>query len=1265
MIRPSLVVATCFLLSVAFFSTVFGQPLTTSNAFVSAEVTDITGLITITEANHGPRLSFNEESFLTVAVNTNQGVQYYTNNNNLLLNPYPATPTLLLNGTNRIIRGKTWGTDTIRTTWRETNFDIVQDVYPVAFDNSGQIVFRFKIVNHSPQPITASCQYMLDIATSSFNPNYATDNPKFASRNGYIAGLTDYEGTDVPPFYVDFEYDLCTPQFPGTIGTGYLDDEMTPAPEKLMKPGALAIVDWPNTVQYYTWGWPRTLTSHDDNAVVLQWAPHDINGNTGADSIAEIGSSSWGTGEYCVCGGNLFAMIFHPNNVRYSQTRKMYTPATFPVEALVFNTISSGADSVKATQTVNGPMRILWPTDNRTPDSLSQLQNTFESHLPPCGMVDARWVDTVEDLINCSTDSVFNISLAIQGYGIVRPAFSNPDPCACPVRIDCTERDLVPPRFTKPVVNSSYRYDSTFLVYDTTLLDQGVRSITYTIDPPDHKLCDSVIIAPFQSCTKSPVSVSVKQNDSTCASCIYFTATDCAGNVSYDTVCFFAHVIPIYPDTLPPQFQLQDRQNWNDPTDTTNPCNARSSDWLVTDSRQYDRGLRSIEVVKAENMSVDWQQAFHVGAASTRIAVSVNDTLSDGKIILKATDTVGNVTYDTITYCTVGDSHAPHLSIGLYDQGIWPVSVRDTQAWDRGIDSVLLTSMLNCVPVQKTGDSLRQIDSTTWVVYPVPRNCPQRLDFSMATIDTFSAVRFCAQAWDCWSPSNASLQHCAGWPPAKDTLCPDTINITPPLSTNPRHIFITITDSHVVNGDTVSIDEGIDSIWFCGAYNVTLRYGGKDYPATADSSLRGIGGILSGKALPKYQKSITFELEVTDTTSQNPVAFACINAIDGAGNLLFCGQPFIWSYPINQDVYAPRIGVSPSSCLTLNVVATDTQMNDQGLYRIWLDTAHNINLAPADTTVSGAGTVSFPIARKSSDQSATGRLYLLDLYGSRSSIPAIRNQHITTTDIAVYDQDLSLKTGLILDTGKFVVPVYLDSTDVIPLGRKGLRGVQFSFHLTGSNKIDFIGTDTKGTATATWSMTGQPNGSTPNDYMVTGFGPSLPNSALSSTVPFVNLIFRAQPTAEVAVTEVVIDTMQCGEAVLYNGGNDTTLTGQNYSVSLPAPSGQVRGGKIILKGNCSPVIGDGSLPTIVSLSPVTPNPATSSTQIIYTVPAEASVQLELYNALGDKVRTLVSEIQKQGRYTLQLNTTGLAEGTYFLRLSSQGNVVSREVVLTH
>ena len=53
---------------------------------------------------------------------------------------------------------------------------------------------------------------------------------------------------------------------------------------------------------------------------------------------------------------------------------------------------------------------------------------------------------------------------------------------------------------------------------------------------------------------------------------------------------------------------------------------------------------------------------------------------------------------------------------------------------------------------------------------------------------------------------------------------------------------------------------------------------------------------------------------------------------------------------------------------------------------------------------------------------------------------------------------------------------------------------------------------------------------------------------------------------------------------------------------------------------------------VSNLSPNFPNPFNSSTQIAYRLAAPGPVRLEIYNALGQAVRTLVDEVQAVGFY---------------------------------
>jgi C1A family cysteine protease len=77
---------------------------------------------------------------------------------------------------------------------------------------------------------------------------------------------------------------------------------------------------------------------------------------------------------------------------------------------------------------------------------------------------------------------------------------------------------------------------------------------------------------------------------------------------------------------------------------------------------------------------------------------------------------------------------------------------------------------------------------------------------------------------------------------------------------------------------------------------------------------------------------------------------------------------------------------------------------------------------------------------------------------------------------------------------------------------------------------------------------------------------------------------------------------------------------------------------------------DLSLPAIWSLSQNYPNPFNPTTAISYQLPALSQVDVSVYNLLGQKVATLVSEKQAAGSYSVVWDATGFSAGVYFCRL---------------
>lgn len=95
---------------------------------------------------------------------------------------------------------------------------------------------------------------------------------------------------------------------------------------------------------------------------------------------------------------------------------------------------------------------------------------------------------------------------------------------------------------------------------------------------------------------------------------------------------------------------------------------------------------------------------------------------------------------------------------------------------------------------------------------------------------------------------------------------------------------------------------------------------------------------------------------------------------------------------------------------------------------------------------------------------------------------------------------------------------------------------------------------------------------------------------------------------------------------------------------------------------------DASVPATFELSQNYPNPFNPNTHISFSVPKRMHVRIDLYNVLGEKVKTLVDETVPAGEMTVEWNGrlasgTVAASGVYFYRLVSDEFTAVRQMVL--
>ncbi|MBR9976297.1 MAG: T9SS type A sorting domain-containing protein [Bacteroidetes bacterium] len=88
-----------------------------------------------------------------------------------------------------------------------------------------------------------------------------------------------------------------------------------------------------------------------------------------------------------------------------------------------------------------------------------------------------------------------------------------------------------------------------------------------------------------------------------------------------------------------------------------------------------------------------------------------------------------------------------------------------------------------------------------------------------------------------------------------------------------------------------------------------------------------------------------------------------------------------------------------------------------------------------------------------------------------------------------------------------------------------------------------------------------------------------------------------------------------------------------------------------------------SRPTTVTLEQNYPNPFNPGTLISYYVPKTSAVRLDVYDALGKPVVTLVEGEREAGPHTVEFTARDLVSGVYFYRITVGETVITRKMML--
>jgi hypothetical protein len=1147
-------------------------------------------------------LSYENKSFIYFRV----GNRIYTNH----FDPPAVTPPLSMHrlGAGDLTRKGPAGNDTIFYLWKIDGLEFIQRVYAVAVSaTKAQIVATWSVRNTTATPVGVGSQFLLDV-------NVKNDGAKTLTKHGYRQTWAQYglgQSRNVPPFFINFQNNLPnSPSFnPGLSGQGFFENVRL----GLTKPYRITIGDW-RTMETIPWGPPAPLPFGDigDNAILFEWLDAGV-ANDGKEW--KISSMSYGTGDYETCGGKLFALLFYPKQLDYDAAADRYIPNPFQFEAYVFNPDKlTTAANAKLKLEVGPNLTIVGSTDPK-----SQEKVPDPDYINPEDVTYASW-DIRADLHRPCTGPLKSTFLLTAVSSLGPPALID---CEKEIELPCTEQDLLPPVFANEITVSPS--EKTFVVTDNREKDKGLNRLTYTVTTGP--VANVVVTIPALSpCDKGIPTVSVRQVDSTIRSCVLFSGVDCAGNVSQFEVCINDRQVTPTPDTKQPRFTLIERVGSDDGSE----CNALRDSLLVRDDSTNDDGLASVTLTPGypvNNMRLV-SAPFSSGASQHRFSVEVIDRFQNGQISVRATDVAGNFADTVFTYCTLPDTLMPVVTVSPLTNYSWIARVDEVRTWDRLINVITITNRQN---VTFTPDPLTGAkDQSTF-------------SFTVTINDTLAKANWCMQVDD--NAGNKTPVMCQSYDPPKDVY-PPVIELTPSVSTNPKRVTVNINDIHYRNNDTLNgriyHDTGIDSIWFSNVVGMTIGTTARGFTPTVE------------RVLPM------FDIWVSDTDNTvDPTACVTIHALDSARlhtSITYC-------YPINADDKAPIITGTDATDVSLELRVTDDRQLDRGLKIIELINSENFD-PYGPVTLDNDKDALVTLRRTNAGRSSVGRLRAMDYWGFASPNQAVKDTHTSYIDVAIWVQAFNLKKSYLIEkSGEFTVPVYLVRNDTFSLDRKGIDQYQFTFDITGDPQVDFARAETQGTLSEGWTVNATPNG---RRYTITaqsnGNGVLTQSSATDTVV--LNLVFTGAESEETKQADVIM-VEESGRVITYNDGATYVVTGRNSTAILPAPQGSITNSKFIVQGSCAPAvrIGESAVKSII-MEPVSPNPIRSSGRVRFATAGGAAVSLNLYNSLGDVVIPMVQENLSEGLYEQEFTVDGLASGTYYLRLESQGKVITRTVKVT-
>lgn len=146
-------------------------------------------------------------------------------------------------------------------------------------------------------------------------------------------------------------------------------------------------------------------------------------------------------------------------------------------------------------------------------------------------------------------------------------------------------------------------------------------------------------------------------------------------------------------------------------------------------------------------------------------------------------------------------------------------------------------------------------------------------------------------------------------------------------------------------------------------------------------------------------------------------------------------------------------------------------------------------------------------------------------------------------------------------------------------------------------------------------------------------------------------------------------TVSAFEKIGFINGSGNSNSPKEYSFADKNPTGgskfQYRLKQIDNDGQFeySDIVEVEIIPIKFELSQNFPNPFNPSTTIRFSLPVQTQLKINIYNMLGELVKTLSEGIYEAGYYSIKFDAAGLSSGTYIYRLESNNFTETKKMIL--